>query len=103
MLSGITGDCFARTVSSTFSRVNAVKKARKQLRHALRNQKTISINKLKRILNSMNVSLKESPDTIEIKYLKNEIKKLVKENRRLKGELTIAKSKQAHEGTKETR
>src|SRR5690625_143652 len=103
MLFGTLEGYFVKSASSISLRVNTVKKARKQLGHALRNQKTISINKLKKILNSMNVSLKESPDTVEIKYLKNEIKKLVRENRRLKGELTIAKSKQANESTKETR
>jgi predicted RNase H-like nuclease (RuvC/YqgF family) len=51
--------------------------AQAQLKYILSNQKTISISKLNRILQSMNISVngKNQKDT-EIEYLKNEIKKL---------------------------
>lgn len=51
------------------------KEAQEQLRHALQHQKTISINKLSRILQVMNISLKKNNDSMEVKYLKGEIKK----------------------------
>lgn len=55
--------------------------ARRLLKHALDNQKTIRTSKLRQILMSMNISLKPKGETQEVDYLKGEIKKL---NRRLK-------------------
>jgi len=52
--------------------------AKAQLQHALKHQKTISISKLNKLLQSLNISLKPSKDA-EIKYLKKEIKKLRKQ------------------------
>lgn len=69
------------------------KVAQKELQKALDSQKTISIPKLKRLFQSLNLSVKEplNSDNQEKIYLKREIKKLRKENnqlkRRLKNEL----------------
>jgi hypothetical protein len=52
--------------------------AKAQLQHALKHQKTISIPKLNTLLQSMNISLKPS-ESVEVKYLKSEIKKLRKQ------------------------
>ena len=52
--------------------------AKAQLQYALKHQKTISIPKLNTLLQALNISLKPSKDT-EVKYLKNEIKKLRKQ------------------------
>ena len=52
--------------------------AKAQLQHALKHQKTISIPKLKTLLQSMNISFKPS-ESVEVKYLKSEIKKLRKQ------------------------
>lgn len=52
------------------------KEAQQQLRHALKNQQTISIPKLSKILQAMNISLKKNNDSQEVKFLKNEIRKL---------------------------
>ena len=49
--------------------------AKAQLQYALKHQKTISIPKLNALLQSMNISLKPS-ESVEVKYLKSEIKKL---------------------------
>ena len=57
--------------------------AKKQLQEALNNQKTISIPKLKRLLQTLNISLEPSKDK-EIKYLKGEIRNLHKQIRRLR-------------------
>mgnify|MGYP007024765880 CR=1 FL=1 len=59
------------------------KQAKRQLQHALDNQKTISIPKLKRLMQSMNISLEPSKDK-EVKYLKGEIRNLHKQIRRLR-------------------
>lgn len=69
------------------------KVAQKELQKAFDSQKTISIPKLKRLFQSLNLSVKEplNSDNQEKIYLKREIKKLRKENnqlkRRLKNEL----------------
>lgn len=69
------------------------KVAQKELQKAFDSQKTISIPKLKRLFQSLNLSVKEplNSDNQEKVYLKREIKKLRKENnqlkRRLKNEL----------------
>jgi hypothetical protein len=52
--------------------------AKAQLQHALKHQKTISIPKLNTLLQSMNISFKPS-ESVEVKYLKSEIKKLRKQ------------------------
>ena len=59
------------------------KEAKQQLQEALNNQKTISIPKLKRLLQTLNISLESSKDK-EIKYLKGEIRNLHKQIRRLR-------------------
>ena len=59
--------------------------AKSQFKHALKHQKTIQISKLKRLMQSMNISLEPS-ESKEVRYLKNEIKKLKKELKRYKGE-----------------
>lgn len=56
------------------------KEAKKQFRHALDHQQTISIPKLRKLMQSMNIGL-EPRTNVEIEYLKSEIKKL---NKRLK-------------------
>jgi len=53
--------------------------AQRQLRYALRNQKTISIDKLNKLMQSMNISTKRSTESHEIEYLKGEIKRLKRE------------------------
>lgn len=50
--------------------------AQQQLKYALKNQQTISIPKLNKILQAMNISLKKNNDSQEVKFLKNEIRKL---------------------------
>ena len=61
------------------------KEAQETLRQALRTQKTIRTSKLSRLLQSMNISLKKNNDTQEVNYLRNEIKKLIRANKKLKG------------------
>lgn len=58
--------------------------AKTSLRHALNHQQTISIKKLDMLLRSLNINLDGNTVDKEIEYLKGEIKKLSKENRRLK-------------------
>lgn len=59
--------------------------ARNKLRHILSTQKTVTTTRLREIVESMNIPLEgDSPETREVQYLKNEIKKLKDENRRLK-------------------
>jgi len=60
------------------------KEAKSSLRHALNHQQTISIKKLDMLLRSLNISIEGNTRDREIEYLKGEIKKLSKENRRLK-------------------
>lgn len=57
--------------------------AKKQFQQALDNQKTISILKLKRLMQIMDMGLEPSND-VEIQYLKNEIRKLTKKYKNLK-------------------
>lgn len=57
------------------------KEARKLLKHALDNQKSIRTGKLSKILQAMNISLKKNNRDREIDYLKGEIKKLNKKIR----------------------
>ena len=59
------------------------KEAKKQFQHALDHQQTISINKLKKLMQSMNMNLEPSEEK-EVRYLKREIKNLHRHIRRLK-------------------
>ncbi|TES56170.1 hypothetical protein [Halalkalibacterium halodurans] len=52
--------------------------AQQELRRILKEQQTVSVPKLKKILNSLNISLKKPSSQQEIDYLKSEIKKLKK-------------------------
>ena len=56
--------------------------AKRQFQYALDNQKTITINKLKKLMQAMNMTLESSKDR-EVAYLKGEIRRL---NRRLRNE-----------------
>ena len=58
------------------------KDAKYQFQYALDNQKTITINKLKKLMQAMNMTLEPSKDR-EVAYLKGEIRRL---NRRLRNE-----------------
>lgn len=57
--------------------------ASQELKRCLNESKTISIPKLQRLLKSMNFSLSHSQQDQEIQYLKNEIKKLNKQIRKM--------------------
>ena len=59
------------------------KEAKKQLQHALDHQQTISINKLKKLMQSMNMNLETSRDR-EVEYLKREIKNLHRHIKKIK-------------------
>lgn len=50
--------------------------AKKQFQHALDNQKTINISKLKKLMKSMKMSLGLT-DNIKVKFLEGENKKLI--------------------------
>jgi len=49
--------------------------AQQELKRVLREQQTVSVPKLKRLLETMNISLKKNNRDREIAYLRNEIKK----------------------------
>ena len=51
--------------------------AQQEMSTALSSQQTISINKLKRLLNNMNISIQpgKTTENVEVAYLKSEIKK----------------------------
>lgn len=49
--------------------------AKRQFEQALKHQKTISIPKLRKIMQAMNITLEPS-ESKEVRYLKNEIKNL---------------------------
>lgn len=57
--------------------------ASQELKRCLNESKTISIPKLLRLLKSMNFSLSQAQRDQEIQYLKNEIKKLNKQIRKM--------------------
>lgn len=59
--------------------------AKKQFKHALKHQHTISISKLSKLMQAMNISL-ESTESKEISYLKNEIRKLRGKDERINEE-----------------
>ena len=61
------------------------KQAKQDLQHVLDHQSTISIPKLKRLMSALNINL-ESTESKEVKYLKNEVKKLHKHIRKLQKE-----------------
>lgn len=58
--------------------------AKEQLKKALSEQQTISTRKLRGILQSLNFSLSKPIESVEIDYLKNEIKKLKRDNNNLR-------------------
>lgn len=61
------------------------KGAKKLLEHALDNQQSISVNKLRKILDALAIDLRFQHKKVrEVEYLKGEIKKLVNENKGLK-------------------
>lgn len=57
--------------------------AKRQFKHALDNQQTISISKLKNIMSALNITLEPSRDK-EVDYLKEEIEKLSRKYKNLK-------------------
>ena len=59
------------------------KEAKKQFQHALDHQQTISINKLKKLMQSMNMNLEPSEEK-EVRYLKREIKNLYRHIRKIR-------------------
>ena len=59
------------------------KEAKKQFQNALDHQQTISINKLKKLMQDMNISLEPSRDR-EVEYLKREIKNLHRHIKKIK-------------------
>lgn len=64
------------------------KKAKRVLQYALDHQDRISISKLKKLMEDMNITL-ESSEGKELDYLKSEIKKMkyaIYENKRLRNE-----------------
>lgn len=65
--------------------------AKKQFKRALDSQKTISIPKLKTLMQSLNMSL-EPTENKEIRYLKGEIKKLRNKNKKLERENNSGRS-----------
>jgi transposase-like protein len=60
--------------------------AKSILQYALDHQSTISIPKLKKLLQALSIGL-ESTESKEVKYLKNEVKKLHKHIRKLQKEI----------------
>ncbi|MED4083886.1 hypothetical protein P4637_03290 [Halalkalibacterium halodurans] len=62
------------------------KEAQKELKKVLSKQKTVTVPKLKRILMSMNISLKK--ESVDEDYLREEIKRLRKQNKRLQRRLS---------------
>ena len=61
------------------------KQAKQDLQDILDHQSTISIPKLKGLMSALNITL-ESTESKEVKYLKNEVKKLHKHIRKLQKE-----------------
>ncbi|WP_419962166.1 hypothetical protein [Psychrobacillus sp. BM2] len=64
------------------------KQAKQVLQHAIDHQSTISIPKLKKLLQALNIGL-ESTESNEVKYLKNEVKNLHKQLRKLQKEKEV--------------
>ncbi|MBT2215860.1 hypothetical protein KK120_08860 [Virgibacillus dakarensis] len=58
-------------------------KAKEELSRCLKENKTITIRKLKKLLTDLNMSLEPS-ETKEVRYLKREIRNLIKANKKLK-------------------
>lgn len=58
-------------------------KAKEELSRCLKENKTITIRKLKSLLGALNISLEPS-ETKEVRYLKREIRNLIKANKKLK-------------------
>lgn len=63
------------------------KEAQAELQKVFDNQQTVSVPKLKRLFQSLNISVKKplGGSNKEISFLKGEISRLKKENKRLKG------------------
>ncbi|MED3888166.1 hypothetical protein [Priestia aryabhattai] len=63
------------------------KEAQAELQKVFDHQQTVSVPKLKRLFQSLNISVKKPSgnSNTEISFLKGEISKLKKENKRLKG------------------
>lgn len=59
--------------------------AKQTLQDALTHQSTISIPKLKKLMSALNITL-ESSESKEVKYLRNEVKKLHKHIQKLQKE-----------------
>lgn len=55
------------------------RRAKKELSYALKNQKRISIPKLRKLLQDLNISIKKPPRDVEISYLKGELKRTQEE------------------------
>ncbi|GGB63796.1 hypothetical protein GCM10011409_46080 [Lentibacillus populi] len=58
-------------------------KAKEELSRCLKENKTITIRKLKKLLTDLNMSL-ESSESKEVRYLKREIRNLIKVNKKLR-------------------
>lgn len=78
---------YVKTASGLYYRtvikMKKYQEAKEQFQHALEHQQTISIAKLKRLMQIMNMSLDPS-ESAEVKYLKGEIQKLNKKLKRMK-------------------
>lgn len=61
--------------------------AQAELKKILDTQQTVRTSKLKKLFMALNISVNKSQEFSEIKYLKNEIKKLCKENAELRSEV----------------
>lgn len=66
--------------------------AKTSLSHALNHQQSISISKLNKLLQSLNIDNEQSVKHNEIEFLKNEIKKMSRTNRRYKRALNFYSS-----------
>ncbi len=62
-------------------------KSKEELLYALSSQKTISVDKLNRLLQNMNISIKNPPKSNKVSYLKGELKKVNKENAKLRSKI----------------
>lgn len=66
--------------------------AKISLSHALNHQQTISVSKLNKLLQSLNIDIEKTVKHNEIEFLKNEIKKTSRTNRRYKRALNFYSS-----------
>lgn len=77
MIAGIVLSCERKVIAMKYE------KAKSEFRHALDHQQTISIKKLRKLMQVMNMSLQPSKD-VEVAYLRDEIKKLKKKSKKKK-------------------